>query len=106
MRRSELFRVFTLAAFLPMLACAQPWLTQEGDLWVRTFHETAAAKPRVRIVAHSPVTPEGNASANFEFTVEVSVRARSREQARVMLERAEVRGEAQPEWCVLTTPGR
>ncbi len=106
MRRSELFRVFTLAAFLPMVACAQPWLTQEGDLWVRTFHETAPAKPRVRINAHGPVTLEGNVSANFEITVKVAVKVRSRERARVMLERAEVRGESQPEWFVLNTPGR
>lgn len=89
-----------------MVACAQPWLTQEGDLWVRTFHETSPAKPRLRINAHGPVTLEGNVSANFEFTVKVAVKARSREQARVLLERAALRTESQPEWLVLTTPGR
>ena len=43
MRLSELFRSLLGVALLPMAACAQPWLTQEGDLWVRTFHESAAA---------------------------------------------------------------
>ena len=106
MRRSELSKALLGAAFLPMLASAQPWLTQEGDLWVRTYHETAAAKPRVRINAHGPVTLEGNVSANFEYTVKVAVRARTREQARAILERAELRSEQQNEWYILTTPGR
>ena len=106
MRRSALFNVLASTALMPMAACAQPWLTQEGDLWVRTFHETAAAKPRVRIVGHGPVTLEGNVSANFQFTVKVSVRARTREQARSLLEKAELRIEPQNGWLVLTTPGR
>jgi hypothetical protein len=106
MRRSELFRGLAGLAFLPMVACAQPWLTQEGDLWVRTFHESAAARPKVRINAHGPVTLEGNVSANFEFTVKVAVRARTRELARIMLEKAELRTEVQNDWLVLTTPGR
>jgi DUF4097 and DUF4098 domain-containing protein YvlB len=106
MRQSELFRGFLGFVFLPMAACAQPWLTQEGDLWVRTFHETAAAKPRVRIVAHGPVTLEGNVAAHFEYTVTVAVKARTRELARVMLEKAEVRSESQNDWLVVTTPGR
>jgi DUF4097 and DUF4098 domain-containing protein YvlB len=92
-------------ALLPVAACAQPWLTQEGDLWVRTFHETRTAKPRLRINAHGPVTLEGNVSANFEFTVKVSVRARTREQARAILEKAALRTERQTDWLVLTTPG-
>ena len=106
MHRSELFRVLVWAAFLPMVACGQPWLTQEGDLWVRTVRETAAARPRVRINAHGPVTLEGNVSTNFEFTVKIAVKARSREQARIKLERAELRSESQNEWFVLTVPGR
>jgi hypothetical protein len=105
MRQSALFRGLIGVAFLPLAACAQPWLTQEGDLWVRTFHESAVAKPRVRINAHGPVTLEGNVSANFEFTVKVAVRARTREQARAMLERAALRTESQNDWLVLTTPG-
>ena len=106
MRRSALFNVLASMALLPASACAQPWLTQEGDLWVRTLHETAPAKPRVRIIGHGPVTLEGNVSANFQFTVKVSVRARTREQARSMLEKAELRIESQTGWLVVTTPGR
>jgi DUF4097 and DUF4098 domain-containing protein YvlB len=106
MRRSELFKALISLVLLPVVAGSQPWLAQEGDLWVRIFHDTAAAKPRVRIIAHGPVMLEGNVSANFEFTVKVAVRARSREQARAMLEQAELHTESQAEWLVLTTPGR
>jgi DUF4097 and DUF4098 domain-containing protein YvlB len=91
---------------LPAAACAQPWLTQEGDRWVRIYHDIAAAKPRLRINAHGPVTLEGGVSTGFEYTVKLSVRARSREQARALLEKAgTVRAESQNEWYVLTTPG-
>jgi len=93
-------------ALVPAAACAQPWLTREGGLWVRTFHGTAAAKPRLRIVAHGPVTLAGNVSANFVFTVKVSVRARTREEARRTLERASPHTEIQNDWLILTTPGR
>ena len=106
MRRSELFKALASVALLPLSACAQPWLTQEGDLWVRTIHETAPAKPRLHIVSHGPVTLEGNVSGRFEYTVKVSVRARSREQARLMLEKVALRTEQQSDWLVLTTPGR
>lgn len=106
MRRSALFSALVGMAILPVAASAQTWLTQEGDLWVRTFHETAAAQPRLRIDAHGPVTLEGNVSPNFEFTVKVSVRARTREQARGMLEKVAVRSLPQNGWLAITTPGR
>ena len=106
MRRSGVFRPFICAAILPMAAGAQPWLTQEGGLWVRTFHNTAAAKPNLRIIAHGPVRLEGGVSTGFDYTVKVAVRARTREQAGALLERAELRAESQTDWFVLTTPGR
>jgi len=91
---------------LPLGAGAQAWLTREGGLWVRTFQKTAPAKPRLRIEAHGPVRLDGNVSPNFQVTVKVSVQARTREQARSMLERAEVRVEPQKDWLVISTPGR
>ena len=106
MRRSVPFNWLAGLTFLPMAASAQPWLTQEGDLWVRTFQETAAAKPRLRIDAHGPVKLEGNVSPNFQFTVRISVRARTREQARAMLEKAALRIEPEKDWLVVATPGR
>jgi len=105
MRRSELFSALAGLALLPAAGCAQPWLTREGDLWVRTFHETAAARPRLRINAHGPVTLEGNVSGSFVFTVRVGVRARTRELAASMLEKASVRMELSNGWLVVTTPG-
>jgi len=105
MRRSELFSALAALCALPLVGSAQPWLTREGDLWVRTFNDTASAKPRLRINAHGPVTLNGNASREFAYTVKVSVKARTRERARAILERATVRLEQQGEWTVLTTPG-
>jgi len=106
MRRSELFRALFFGVLLPMAACGQSWLSQEGGLWVRTFHDIALAKPRLRINAHGPVTLEGGTSTGFDYTVKVAVRARTREQARILLERAELRTESQNDWFVITTPGR
>lgn len=105
MRRSELFKSLVWLALLPSAACAQPWLTREGDLWVRTFHQTAPAKPRVHIISHGPVTLEGNVAAGFEYTVKVSVRARTHEQARMLLERAVPQAESHGDVFLLRTPG-
>jgi DUF4097 and DUF4098 domain-containing protein YvlB len=105
MHRSVLFSALVGLAILSP-AGAQPWLTREGGLWVRTFHGTAPMKPRLRINAHGPVSLDANVSANFQFTVKVSVRARTREQARAMLEKVALRTERQNDWLVLTTPGR
>src|ERR1039457_2740825 len=105
MRRSGLSNPL-LMALLPLAGFAQPWLTHEGDLWVRTYSETAAVKPRVRINSHGPVWIEGNSSAaQFVFTVKVGVRARTQAEARVRLEKLQVRAESQGEWLVVTTPG-
>jgi hypothetical protein len=105
MRRPGLSNAL-LIAVLPLAGYAQPWLTHEGDLWVRTYIDTAPAKPRVRINAHGPVTIEGNSSpTQFSFTVKLAVRARTQAEARVLLERLQVRAENQGEWFVVTTPG-
>jgi DUF4097 and DUF4098 domain-containing protein YvlB len=60
----------------------------------------------LRINAHGPVSLEANVSASFVYTVKVSIRARTREQALALLDKAALRVEAQNGWLVLTTPGR
>jgi hypothetical protein len=106
MRRSALFNAPLTFALLPLAGLAQPWLTHEGDFWVRTYNETAAAKPRVRINSHGPVVIEGNSSpTQFIFTVKVAVRARNQEEARTRLEKLQVHAENHGEWLVVTTPG-
>src|ERR1039458_3604759 len=106
MRRSGLSKAPLCIALLPLAALAQPWLTHEGDLWVRTYNDTAPVKPRVRVNSHGPVLIEGNSSAaQFVFTVKVGVRARTQAEARVRLEKLQVRAESQGEWLVVTTPG-
>ncbi len=99
MRRLGLSKAIVWLAILPAAAPGQDWLTQEGDLWVRTIRQTADARPRLRIISHGPVTLEGNAAERFEYTVKVAVRARSREEARMLLERAAVRPEVQAKAC-------
>jgi hypothetical protein len=106
MRRSRLFSALPCFALLPLAGFAQPWLTREGDVWVRTYNGTAAAKPRLRINSHGAVLVEGNSSpGQFVFTVKVSVRARTQAEARVRLEKLRVLTEKQGEWLVVTTPG-
>jgi DUF4097 and DUF4098 domain-containing protein YvlB len=59
----------------------------------------------LRINAHGPVTLEGNVSGNFTFTVKVGIRARTREQAASVLEKASLGVELGNGWLVVTTPG-
>ncbi len=104
MRRLELSRVLALLAFVPLAANAQPWLTQEGDQWVRTFHAEAPAKPRLRIQAHGPVKVDGGVAPKIEYTVKISVRARSRERARQLLERMVPRAVPMGDQFTIVTP--
>jgi DUF4097 and DUF4098 domain-containing protein YvlB len=107
MHRSELFSALAVLVCVPLAGSAQPWLTHENGLWVRTFTGSAAATPRLRINAHGPVTLDaGNAGARqYSYTVKVSVRARTPEQARRILQQYSVKIQPQGEWLVMTTPG-
>ena len=105
MRRSGLFSARLALALLPLLACAQPELTRQGDLWVRTFSGAAPAAPRLRVNAHGPVTLVGGVSLNLSYQVKVSVRTRTAAEARRILDRYAVRLAPQGDWLVLTTPG-
>lgn len=105
MRRSALFSALVALALLPLLAFAQPELTRQGDLWVRTFSGAAPAAPRLRINAHGPVTLEGGVSPNLSYQVKASVKTRTAVGARRILERCAVRLAPQGDWLVLTAPG-
>jgi hypothetical protein len=106
MRRSALFNSPLCLVLLVLTVGAQSTVTREGDLWVRTYSSTAAAKPRLRINSHGPVLLEGNSSpTQFTISVKVSVRARNLEDARLRLDRLQVRTENVGDWLVVTTPG-
>jgi DUF4097 and DUF4098 domain-containing protein YvlB len=90
---------------LPLVAWPQPKLERDGDRWVRLFYGTAPAGHRLRINAHGPVTFQGGASNNLQYSVRVSVRARTEAQAQRVLEHYLVHLASQGEWQVLTAPG-
>jgi len=99
---------YSLALLLAASAFAQPCQPapeKEPGLWSCTHNEQYPARSRVRINAHGFVTLQGNAAQNFVIQVQVSVRARSAEQARRLLERLPVFRQDVAGWLVLTTPG-
>jgi ribosomal protein S28E/S33 len=94
---------------LPLLAfvsaaLAQQGVTRQGDLWVRTYYGTAPAAPRLRVIAHGPVTLEGGVSPNLSYQVKVSVKTRTNAQAVRILDRYAVGLARQGDWLVLTAP--
>jgi DUF4097 and DUF4098 domain-containing protein YvlB len=89
----------------PSVAPAQPRLAREGDRWVRVFRGSAAAGHRLRVNAHGPVTFQGGAANSLQYTVRVSVVARTEAQAQRVLERYSVRVGPVGGWTVLTAPG-
>src|SRR5260370_10954590 len=97
--------VLAVALFLPLAASPQQKLVRDGDRWVRLFYGTAPAGHRLRINAHGPVTFQGGASKNLQYTVRVSVMARTESQAHRALETYSVRLASLGEWQVLTAPG-
>src|ERR1700724_4914632 len=73
--------VFLPLVGLPQEKAPQPKLAGDGDRWVRLFYGTAPAGHRVRVNAHGPVTFQGGASNNLQYSVRVSVMARTEAQA-------------------------
>src|ERR1035437_4513586 len=110
MPRSGLFSAQAALALLPLLAFvsaafAQPELTYEGDLWVRTFSGAVRAAPRLRVNGHGPVTLERGVSLDLSYQVKVSVKTRTAAEALRILEPYAVRLAPRGDWLVLTAPG-
>jgi DUF4097 and DUF4098 domain-containing protein YvlB len=72
---------------------------------VRVFSGVAPAGQRLRVNAHGPVTFQGGAANRLQYTVRVSVMARTEAQAQRVLERYSVRVAPVGGWTVLTAPG-
>jgi DUF4097 and DUF4098 domain-containing protein YvlB len=94
-----------ISVLLPLAGSPQPLLRREGASWVRTYTGSLTAAPKLRVVAHGPVTIEGNAGRDIAYSVKVSVLARSEAEAQRILQHYEVRTSMQGEWAVLSTPG-
>jgi len=101
----------TAAALLALLplggACQDPHqapLEREPGGWALTYRGSVPAARTLRINGSGPVTLEGGTAQDVEFTVRLSVAARSEAEARGMLVRAQLavkRGEN----VILTAPG-
>jgi DUF4097 and DUF4098 domain-containing protein YvlB len=110
MRRLGLFSARVVLPWLPLVAIvsaafAQPDIARQGDQWVRTYYGSAPAAPRLRVMAHGPVTLEGAVSPNVSYQVKVSVKTRTAAEAVRILDRYAVRLAPQGGWLVLTAPG-
>ena len=105
MPRSGLFSARAALAFLPLVAFAQRDIARQGDQWVRTYYGSAPAAPRLRVMAHGPVTLEGGVSPNVSYQVKVGVKTRTAAEALRILGRYAVRLAPQGDWLVLTAPG-
>jgi len=99
---------FSLACgllWLPAAGFGQAALEREPGGWARVYTATLAPASRLRVVGHGPVTVDASASRNLEYTVRVSVAARSEAEARRILDAAPVRVSTQGDWLVLAAPG-
>jgi DUF4097 and DUF4098 domain-containing protein YvlB len=106
MRRPVDFRILASLLLLPMVAAPQQaGLVRQGDRFVRDFSGNAPAGRRLRINAHGPVSVQAGAANHISYTVHLSVRARNEAEARVVMQRYNVRVTPQGEWVVLTAPG-
>ena len=106
MRRSALFSVAVILALLPPPSVSQPaGVTREGNRFVRNFHGNGPASRRLRINAHGPVTVQAGVSEVLQYTVRLSVRARTESEARSVLQQYSVRQESKGDMLVLTAPG-
>src|ERR1051326_5140828 len=104
MHRSALFSALAVVA-LQTPTGAQPNLTRENGRWVHRIYGSAAARQRLRVNAHGPVTLEAGVSKDLSYVITLTVSARSESEARRLLQHYAVRTEAQGQWMVLTAPG-
>src|SRR5690348_242177 len=95
MRRSVHFERAGLAAWLfaalPLAVFAQPALVREGGRWVETLTGSVPAGVRLRASCQGPVHLEAGAAGDGNYTVRLSVAARTEAEARRILERSIVR---------------
>ena len=83
-------KFLTAVALLPLLALGQPRpgqpgpgqprLARDGDRWVRVYSGSEPAGQRLRVNAHGPVTFQGGTASRLQYTVRVSVTARTEAQ--------------------------
>ena len=122
MRRSALSSVLVILGLLPTASVSQEaragqdkearaghyqdaGVTREGDRFVRVFYGNGPATRRLHINAHGPVTVQAGAAKTLQYSVRISVQARTEREARSVLQRYSVRQESRGDTLVLTAPG-
>ena len=106
MRRSALFSVVVILGLLPPPSVSQQaGVVREGNRFVRDFYGNAPRSRNLRVNAHGPVTVQAGVAASFQYTVRLSVQARTESEARSVLQRYSVRQESKGDTLVLTAPG-
>ncbi|HTS25562.1 MAG TPA: hypothetical protein VMH81_06790 [Bryobacteraceae bacterium] len=104
MLRSALFSALAVLAFLPF-AGAQKGVTCRNGTCEKVIYGVAPAASRLRVNAHGPVTLEGGTAPNLQYTVTVSISARSEAEAQRFLQQYQVRVVSQGPTTVFTAPG-
>ncbi|MGP8247579.1 MAG: hypothetical protein ACLQVN_24090 [Bryobacteraceae bacterium] len=105
MRRWVHFSSVAGLLWLPVAGLCQAPLEREAGGWARVYTAALAAAPKLRVLGHGPVTVDADASRKLEYTVRVSVAARSEAEARRILDAAPLRVATQGDWVVLAAPG-
>src|SRR4051812_42504313 len=104
MLRSALFSALALLALLPFAGAQRGGLVCRNGSCEKVIYGTAPAGTRLRVNAHGPVTLEGGTAPALQYTVKVTVSARSEAEARRWLQLYTVRVVSQGDTTVFTAP--
>jgi hypothetical protein len=115
MRRSGHFRRIRCAdgpaaiawaalVLLPAVLAGQE-ITRVGNRWVMTVMGAAPAASRLRVTSQGPVRVEGASGNEVSYTAELSVEARSQDEARRILSQNSMHVASNKGQVVLTAPG-
>ena len=89
---------------LPAILSGQE-ITRVGNRWVMTVTGAVPAASRLRVTSQGPVRVEGASGNEVSYNAELSVEARSQEDARRILSQNSVHVASNKGQVVLTTPG-
>lgn len=89
---------------LPAISSAQE-ITRVGSRWVMTVTGAVPAASRLRVTSQGPVRVEGALGNEVSYTAEISVEARSQDDARRILSQNSIRAVSNKGQVVVTTPG-
>ncbi len=106
MRLSAHSKIWAALALVPLLALGQRAdLQRKGDSWEKDFVGSTRPMRRVRVVAHGPVTLQaGMPGQNITWSVRVSVRARTENEAQQVMRKYRVDAQYVGDTLVITAP--